>query len=78
MPVIEELKAKVQAEIDRRGKDIVRVAQTILQHPEPGFREHHTARLVAQKFQELGVPYEDGIAIIGPQTRFWATQLNRH
>ena len=65
MPVIEELKAKVQAEIDRRGEDIVRVAQTILQHPEPGFREHHTARLVAQKFQELGVPYEDGIAITG-------------
>ena len=46
MPTIEELKAKVQAEIDRRGEDIVRVAQTILQHPEPGFREHHTAKLV--------------------------------
>jgi metal-dependent amidase/aminoacylase/carboxypeptidase family protein len=46
MPAIEELKAKVQAEIDRRGEDIVRVAQTILQHPEPGFREHKTAKLV--------------------------------
>src|SRR5262249_5450489 len=65
MPTIEELKAKVQAEIDRRGDDIVRVAQTILQHPEPGFREHKTAKLVAQKFQEFGVSYEDGIAITG-------------
>ncbi len=65
MPAIEELKAQVQAEIDRRGEDIVRVAQTILQHPEPGFREHKTAKLVAQKFQELGVSYEDGIAITG-------------
>jgi len=46
MPTIEKRKAKVQAEIDRRGEDIVRVAQTILQHSEPGFREHHTARLV--------------------------------
>jgi len=65
MPAIEELKAKVQAEIDRRGEDIVRVAQTILQQPEPGFREHKTAQLVAQKFQEFGVSYEDGIAITG-------------
>ena len=46
MPAIDELKAKVQAEIDRRGEDIVRVAPIILQHPEPGFREHYTARLV--------------------------------
>ena len=45
-PAIDELKAKVQAEIDRRGEDIVRVAPIILQHPEPGFREHYTARLV--------------------------------
>lgn len=65
MPAIDELKAKVQAEIDRRGEDIVRVAQTILQHPEPGFREHRTAQLVAQKFQELGISYQDGIAITG-------------
>jgi len=65
MPAIEELKAKVQEEIDRRGEDIVRVAKTILQHPEPGFREHQTSRLVAQKFQELGIPYEDGIALTG-------------
>ena len=46
MPTIDELKAKVQAEIDRRGEDLVRVAQTILQHLEPGLREHHAARLV--------------------------------
>ena len=38
MPAIDELKAKVQAEIDRRGEDIVRVAQTILHHPELSFR----------------------------------------
>jgi amidohydrolase len=65
MPAIDELKAKVLTEIDRRGEDIVRVAQTILRHPEPGFREHRTAKLVSQKFQELGIPYEDGIALTG-------------
>ena len=46
MPAIDELKARVQAEIDRRGEDIVRVTQTILQHLELGFREHHTVKLV--------------------------------
>ena len=62
---VEEIKASVNAEIDRRGDEAVRIARDILDHPEPGFREHRTSRVVAEKFRELGIPYEDGIGITG-------------
>ena len=62
---VEELKAAVQAEIDRRGDEAVRVAKEVLRGPEVGFREQKTSRLVAETFRRLGVPFEDGIAITG-------------
>ena len=65
MPTVEELKAWVRAEIDRRGEELVRITKTILGHPEPGFREYKTSSLVAEKFREFGIPYQDGIAITG-------------
>ena len=61
----DELKAAVQAEIDRRGEEAVRLAKDILDDPEPGFRERRTSGKVAKLFDQLGVPYEDGIAITG-------------
>ena len=59
------LKAAVQETIDRRGQELIQVAKTILAHPEPGLREHKTARLVARKFREFGIPCEEGIALTG-------------
>ena len=34
----DDLKRQVAQEIDRRGEELVRVAQAIVAHPEPGFR----------------------------------------
>ena len=65
MPTKEELKAAVQAEIDRRGDELIGVAKTILDSPETGFREQKTSRFVAEKFREFGIPYQGGIAITG-------------
>ena len=65
MVSIEELKSRVCQEIDRRSEEIIGVAKTILENPEPGFREVKTARLVAKKFSELGIPYRDGLALTG-------------
>jgi amidohydrolase len=65
MPTKEELKAKVCQEIDRMSDDIIRIAQTILEGPETGFREVKTSHLVAQTFTELGLTYRDGLAITG-------------
>ena len=53
MLTIEELKSKVCQEIDRRGEEIIGMAQAILETPETGFREERTSRLVARKFAEL-------------------------
>ena len=61
----DELKSAVFKEIDSRADEIVRISRTILENPEPGFREVKTSRLVASKFQELGIPVQDGIAITG-------------
>ncbi len=61
----EELKQKVNAAIDRRAEDIIRVAKTILENPEPGFREQKTAKLVGQVFSEAGIQHRGGIAITG-------------
>ena len=61
----DDLKRQVAQEIDRRGEELVRVAQAIVAHPEPGFREVRTAALVHQKLQELGVQHRTGIAVTG-------------
>ena len=43
----EELKRLVSDVIDSRADELVNVAQTILNNPEPGFRETKTSRLVS-------------------------------
>ena len=65
MPTIDELKTAVVGEIDSHADDLIRVAKKILDNPEPGFREHKTAKTVAEIFQRLEVPFKDGIAITG-------------
>jgi amidohydrolase len=65
MPTKEELKTKVIQEIDRRSQWITDISKTILDMPEPGFREVKTSRFVAQKFSELGLSYRDKLAITG-------------
>ena len=65
----EELKQKACAAIDRYKSEIVGVAQQILNNPEPGFSEHKTARLVADKFDELGIGYRKGLALTGVKGR---------
>ncbi len=65
MSTTQELKERACSEIDRRSHELVRIAKSILAHPEPGFREHKTSALVAERFREMGVPFEDGIGITG-------------
>ena len=65
MSTLAELKAAAQAEIERHSQELIEIAKTILDRPETGFREQQTAQLVAEKFRDFKVPYEDGIAITG-------------
>ena len=61
----EELKQRAFDEIDRRASELIGVAKTILANPETGFREFKTAKLVADKFAENGIPFRSGLAITG-------------
>ena len=65
MASIAELKANTQAAIDARRGWLIDIAKTILDHPEAGFQEVKTARYVREKFDELGIAHESGIAITG-------------
>ena len=65
----EELKLNACDAIERKKKEIIGVAQDILAHPEAGFGETRTARLVAQKFDDLGVQHRSGLAITGVKGR---------
>ena len=62
-PSREELKRRASEAIDSRADELVGVARTILENPEPGFREVKTSRLVAGKFAELGIPARVGLGV---------------
>ncbi|HKI98214.1 MAG TPA: amidohydrolase [bacterium] len=69
MPSKEELKQAVCAAIDQRREEIVRIGDTILRHPETGFTEVNTARLVAEQMERLGLRPQTGLAITGVKGR---------
>ena len=66
---VEELKKLACETIEKRKKEIVGLAQRVLANPEAGFREVKTAQLVAEKFQELGVSHQSGLALTGLKGR---------
>ena len=61
----DDVKARIFHQIDSRADEIIKVSKTILENPEPGFREVKTSGLVASKFAELGIPFQDGLALTG-------------
>ena len=66
---VQELKQKACAIIEERKSEIIGIAKDILAHPEAGFTETRTARLVAQKFGELGLQHREGLALTGVKAR---------
>ena len=69
MPSVEEIKANVFREIDSRAGEIIGISKSILDNPEPGFREAKTSALVAATLKEMGVPIRENIALTGYQGR---------
>ena len=65
MPSRDELKLRAFQEIDSRADELTSLAQSILNNPEPGFREVKTSRLVAEKFAELRIPFRAGLGLTG-------------
>lgn len=62
---VEQLKARVCEAIEANAARIVQIGETIWANPELGFKEQKTARLVAETFAGLGLPYRTGIALTG-------------
>lgn len=65
MQAIQDAKSKVLSAIDLKNGDLVGVAKTILNNPEPGFKEFKTSALVQEQFSKLGLSFESGIGITG-------------
>src|SRR5256885_3649429 len=60
-----ELKERVSAAIARRAEEIVGLGERIRKHPELGFKEVKTARLVEETFAGLGLKPKAGLALTG-------------
>ncbi len=69
MLTTQELKRKACAAIDSKKQDIVDVARQVLSHPEAGFSEVKTSRLVQRNFDELGIPHRSALALTGVKGR---------
>jgi amidohydrolase len=61
----DELKQRVDEAIDRRADEIIGVGEQIRRHPELGFKEVKTARLVEETFRKLGLAPRSGLALTG-------------
>jgi amidohydrolase len=61
----DELKRKVYEAIDRRADEIIALGEEIRRHPELGFKEVKTARLVEETLGKLGLAPKAGLAITG-------------
>jgi len=61
----DELKQRVWEAIDRRSDDIIGLGERIRRHPELGFKEFKTARLVEDTLSKLGLAAKPGLAVTG-------------
>ncbi|MDO8750347.1 MAG: amidohydrolase [Dehalococcoidia bacterium] len=65
MTTVAEMKQAAIAAIDKRKDEIIGVAKTILTAPETGFNEYKTSRLVQQRLEAMGIPFQAGLALTG-------------
>ncbi|MQF70062.1 amidohydrolase [SAR202 cluster bacterium AD-804-J14_MRT_500m] len=66
----QELKQRVNNVIDEKAEEIIRISKTILENPEPGYREEKTAKLVSEVFSQAGIQHRTGIAMTGLKGEF--------
>jgi amidohydrolase len=60
-----DLKARVCRAVDAHASELEQLARQIFDQPELGFKEHHTASLVHDWFDKLGLSHRDAIGITG-------------
>lgn len=62
---ISDLKQRVLTAIDENRERIIQIGESILDHPEMGYKEVNTARLIKANFDTLNLEYKDSLAITG-------------
>src|SRR5499433_3777095 len=65
MPTRDEVKRGICAVIDANAERIIGLGETIRRHPELGFKEFKTARLVEDTMRSIGLAPKGGLAITG-------------
>lgn len=65
----EELKQKVCDVIESRKEELFAIGQDIFSHPELGYKEFRTSKIVQEHFDKLGLSYEKDLAITGVKAR---------
>jgi amidohydrolase len=65
MPTRDDIKRAVCEAIDRESEKIVAVGEEIRKHPELGFKEFKTSRLVEETMREIGLEPKGGLALTG-------------
>lgn len=61
----EELKKRVEETVAQRGRIYLDLGLDIYTHPETGYKEERTTRILADALEELGLKTERGIAVTG-------------
>lgn len=61
----EQLKGSVCACVEASRERIVELGESVMDEPEVGFKEHRTADRVKSVFEEMGLPFEEGLALTG-------------
>ena len=69
LKTLEELKMSVKENIDNQSSLSIDIAKTILENPEPGFREYKTSQIVKNEFEKIGLKYEADIALTGVKAK---------
>lgn len=61
----EELKKRACDAIERNRDKIIAIGESVFEEPELGYKEFKTAEKIKNIFDELGIQYEDQIAVTG-------------
>ncbi len=69
MEDISTIKRRVCDEIEKRKDKIIEIGNDIFMHPELGYKEYRTSELVGKVFSEMGLAFEDGLAITGKKAK---------
>ena len=62
---LEAIKKLACDRIDSNADRLVRVSKDILANPETGFREFKSSKIITNELSDLGIPFEDSIAVTG-------------